>query len=38
MDYCQMAPQLRYGLDKLLVRVSADIWREMKKSRDSVDD
>jgi len=36
MDYCQMAPQLRYSLDKLLVRVSADIWREMKRTRDSV--
>ncbi len=35
MDYCQMAPQLRYSLDKLLVRVSADVWREMRKPRDS---
>jgi hypothetical protein len=36
MDYCQLASQLRYTLDKLLVRVSADTWREMKRSRDSV--
>jgi len=36
MDYCQLAPQLRYGLDKLLVRVCADVWRDMKRSRDSV--
>ncbi|KAH8673669.1 PH domain-containing protein [Xylariales sp. PMI_506] len=35
MDFCQMAPQLRFTLDKLLVRVSTDIWREMKRSRDA---
>ncbi|KAI0128635.1 PH domain-containing protein [Xylariales sp. AK1849] len=35
MDFCQMAPQLRVTLDKLLVRVSSDIWREMKRSRDT---
>ncbi|CAK7216513.1 SNF1-interacting protein [Sporothrix bragantina] len=34
MDFCQMAPQLRTGLDKLLTRVSADFWREMKRTRD----
>ncbi|KAK9779195.1 putative PH domain-containing protein [Seiridium cardinale] len=35
MDFCQMAPQLRFTLDKLLVRVSSDIWREMKRSKDT---
>ncbi|KAI4597031.1 SNF1-interacting protein [Pestalotiopsis sp. 9143b] len=35
MDFCQMAPQLRFTLDKLLVRVSTDIWREMKRSKDT---
>lgn len=35
MDYCQMAPQLRFTLDKLLVRISTDIWREMKRSKDT---
>ncbi|KAI0480344.1 PH domain-containing protein [Xylariaceae sp. FL0804] len=35
MDFCYMAPQFRLNLDKLLVRVSFDIWREMKRSRDS---
>ncbi|CAK7240626.1 MAG: SNF1-interacting protein [Sporothrix thermara] len=35
MDFCQMAPQLRTGLDKLLTRVSADFWQEMKRTRDS---
>ncbi|KAL8303746.1 hypothetical protein RB597_004852 [Gaeumannomyces tritici] len=34
MDYCQLAPQVRYSLDKLLIRVSADIWREMMRSSD----
>ncbi|TLD23043.1 hypothetical protein PspLS_07189 [Pyricularia sp. CBS 133598] len=32
MDFCQLAPQLRYTLDKLLVKISADMWKEMKKS------
>ncbi|ORY63423.1 uncharacterized protein BCR38DRAFT_344800 [Pseudomassariella vexata] len=35
MDFCQMAPQLRFTLDKILVRVSSEIWREMKRARDS---
>ncbi|KAJ9154953.1 PH domain-containing protein [Pleurostoma richardsiae] len=35
MDFCQLASQLRYTLDKLLVRVSADLWREMKRSREA---
>lgn len=35
MDFCQLAPQLRFTLDKLLVRVSSDLWREMKRTRDS---
>lgn len=34
MDYCQLAPQVRYTLDKLLVRVSSDVWREMRRWRD----
>ncbi|KAH9900358.1 PH domain-containing protein [Xylariomycetidae sp. FL2044] len=35
MDFCFFAPQVRLNLDKLLVRVSSDVWREMKKSRDA---
>ncbi|KAI1085714.1 PH domain-containing protein [Whalleya microplaca] len=35
MDFCFFAPQLRLNLDKLLVRVSTDVWREMRKSRDA---
>ncbi|RYP64051.1 hypothetical protein DL770_009260 [Monosporascus sp. CRB-9-2] len=34
MDFCQTAPQLRLTLDKLLIRLSTDTWREMKTSRD----
>ncbi|APA10170.1 hypothetical protein SS1G_07407 [Sclerotinia sclerotiorum 1980 UF-70] len=34
LDFCLLAPQLRYTIDKLLVRVSTDQWREMKKSRE----
>ncbi|EAQ91219.1 hypothetical protein CHGG_03154 [Chaetomium globosum CBS 148.51] len=32
LDYCQMAPQVRAGLDKLLVRVCADVGREMRRT------
>ncbi|KUI65579.1 hypothetical protein VM1G_00159 [Cytospora mali] len=32
MDYCQLAPQLRFTLDKVLVRLSTDLWREMRRS------
>lgn len=34
MDYCQLAPQVRFTLDKVLVRVSSDAWREMRRWRD----
>ncbi|KAI1828221.1 PH domain-containing protein [Xylaria intraflava] len=35
LDFCFFAPQLRFNLDKLLVRISTDIWREIKRSRDA---
>jgi hypothetical protein len=35
LDFCLLAPQLRYTIDKLLVRVSSDQWREMKRSREN---
>jgi hypothetical protein len=35
MDFCFFAPQLRLNLDKLLVRISTDVWREMKKAHDT---
>jgi hypothetical protein len=34
LDFCLLAPQLRYTIDKLLVRVSSDQWREMKRLRE----
>jgi hypothetical protein len=34
LDFCLLAPQLRYTMDRLLVRVSSDQWREIKRSRD----
>jgi hypothetical protein len=36
LDFCLLAPQLRSTVDKLLVKISADQWKEMKKSRDIV--
>ncbi|KAI1646321.1 uncharacterized protein F4817DRAFT_340515 [Daldinia loculata] len=35
MDFCFFAPQFRLNLDKLLVRISCDLWRDMKRSRDA---
>lgn len=34
MDVCTSAPQLRAGLDKLLVRVFTEQWREMRSNRE----
>lgn len=34
MDYCQLAPQLRFTMDKLLVKVCNEIWKESKRSRE----
>src|ERR1700712_5372690 len=36
MDFCVTAPQVRASLDKLLVKVFSDRWREMKTSRDAL--
>lgn len=36
MDYCQLAPQLRFSMDKLLVKICTERWKEMKRSRDAV--
>ncbi|KAF2464588.1 uncharacterized protein BDR25DRAFT_95764 [Lindgomyces ingoldianus] len=35
MDFCVMAPQVRATLDKLLVKVIAEQWRDMRTARDS---
>jgi len=34
LDFCLLAPQLRYTIDRLLVRVSSDQWKEMRRSRE----
>lgn len=35
MDFCVLAPQLRTTLDKLMVRIFFDQWREMRMSREN---
>ncbi|GJN68774.1 transcription factor SipA3 [Purpureocillium lilacinum] len=35
MDYCQLAPQLRFTMDKLLVKVCTEMWKEMKRATDA---
>lgn len=35
MDFCLLAPQLRFTLDRLLVRVCTDMWRESKRAHDA---
>lgn len=34
LDFCLLAPQLRYTIDKLLIRVSTDQWRELRRTWD----
>lgn len=34
LDFCLLAPQLRYTIDKLLVRVSSDQWKEIRRCRE----
>lgn len=34
LDFCVQVPQLRFALDKLLVRMSSDMYREMRRARD----
>ena len=36
MDFCQLASQLRFTVDKLLVRVSADKYKQVKRPIDDV--
>ena len=33
LDFCQLAPQLRYSLDRLLVRISSDLWGALRQHR-----
>lgn len=34
LDYCMLAPQVRASLDRVLVRVCADVDREMRRGRE----
>jgi len=34
LDFCQLSPQVRLALDKLLIRISSDTWHIMMQSRD----
>ncbi|KAF7547385.1 hypothetical protein G7Z17_g7767 [Cylindrodendrum hubeiense] len=36
MDYSQLAPQLRFTMDKLIVKICTERWKEMKRSREAV--
>lgn len=35
MDFCMLAPQLRTTLDKLIVKVFSEQWKEMRTSREA---
>lgn len=35
MDFCTLAPQLRASLDKLIVKVFAEQWKEMRSAREA---
>lgn len=35
MDFCQLAPRLRYTVDMLLVKVCGELWKDMARSRDA---
>ncbi|KAK5126833.1 hypothetical protein LTR08_004660 [Meristemomyces frigidus] len=35
MDFCTASPQLRASLDKLIVRIFAEQWKEMRASRET---
>ena len=35
MDFCVLAPQLRASLDKLIVKVFSEQWKEMRNSREA---
>ncbi|WPG98485.1 Hypothetical protein R9X50_00127600 [Acrodontium crateriforme] len=37
MDFCVAAPNLRASLDKLLVRVFAELWKDMRTGREAND-
>ncbi|RBR06935.1 uncharacterized protein FIESC28_10878 [Fusarium coffeatum] len=38
MDYCQLAPQLRFSMDKLLVKISSERWNQLRRTREGAGD
>ena len=36
LDFCTAVPQLRAALDKLLIKIFSDRWRDMKATRESL--
>ncbi len=35
LDFCLLVPQIRFSIDKLLVRISTDQWKEMRRTREA---
>ncbi|KAL6924869.1 hypothetical protein FSHL1_002117 [Fusarium sambucinum] len=38
MDYCQLAPQLRFSMDKLLVKICSERWSQLRRTREAAGD
>ncbi|PTD10528.1 putative PH domain-containing protein C19A8.02 [Fusarium culmorum] len=38
MDYCQLAPQLRFSMDKLLVKICSERWAQLRRTREAAGD
>ncbi|KAF5018434.1 hypothetical protein F66182_9585 [Fusarium sp. NRRL 66182] len=38
MDYCQLAPQLRFSMDKLLVKICSERWSQMRRAKETAGD
>lgn len=36
LDFCLLAPQLKFAIDKLLVEISMKQWKEMKRNKDAI--
>lgn len=35
LEFCILAPQIRYSIDKLIIRISFDQWREIRRSSEN---
>ncbi|KAF4452256.1 putative Snf1p protein kinase interacting protein (SIP3 protein) [Fusarium austroafricanum] len=38
MDYCQLAPQLRFSMDKLLVKICNERWSQLRRAKEAAID